>query len=530
MIDYIKKYYQGDYGKYRTDVLESQNPRMRILDDVQVVIDSVTLKDIKENILGYMFSPLGTFTYYNALPLYISSGFLDQRRIIIDDLKLEDDSEIWEDIAKRMMNRVEALNASEMPKELRDKLTKNQKASLEFYEKLERGESVRIGSGALPPEELHKWIDAKRGFTGDQVKMGMVNSPNSPLLNAFHDLVSKPNKAQYKNPDQVSIWDDEIAITSWDDSKTGSRDAREIAIKKNSYNHSEMTIKFALEDFHTLLKGNEQASKFLMFYAETFREEIDIKEFADRLGVRPDNAKRYIKAGRDVLSSVKIEGSQGGYIYIFPTFIVGEEDFPSLGGKKGKKGKITIKTNEMVDFTLGANTTKWIPEHAYKFSKHGWLLTVKVYTQFRMKATDVNPEKDSHVISFPLLDIISALNLPHPDSTERIEQMIIEPLQKAIDEFNRGELDHGGAMKLSLALDYDKSPSVRVKNGHLVAELKKGDFYDLLAEIATKRAKHIQDKKERDRKKAEHDRDVVSRAYGRKKAELEHEDKKKSDS
>lgn len=236
-----------------------------------------------------------------------------------------------------------------------------------------------------------------------------------------------------------------------------------------TFEESEMTIKFALEDFHTLLKGNEQASKFLMFYAETFREEIDIKEFADRLGVRPDNAKRYIKAGRDVLSSVKIEGSNGGYIYIFPSFIVGEEDFPSLGGKKGKRGKITIKTNEMIDLTLGANTTKWIPEHAYKFSKHGWLLTVKVYTQFRMKASDVNPEKDSHVISFPLLDIISALNLPHPDSTEHIKQLIIEPISEAIKEFNQGEIDNGGKMKLSLALDYDKSPSVMVKDGQLVA-------------------------------------------------------------
>lgn len=530
MIDYIKKYYQGDYGKYRTDVLESQNPRMRILDDVQVVIDSVTLKDIKENILGYMFSPLGTFTYYNALPLYISSGFLDQRRIIIDDLKLEDDEHIWLDIAKRMMNRVEALNASEMPQELRDQLTKNQKATLEFYEKLERGESVHIGSGALPPEELHKWIDAKRGITGDQVKMGMKQSLNSPLLNAFHDVIAKPNKAQLKNPDQVSIWDDEIEIASWDDSETGSKDAREIAIKKNSLNRSEMTIQFAIEDFHALLKGNEQASKFLMFWAETFRKEIDIKEFADRIGQRSDSAMRYIKAGRNVLASVKIKGDQGGYIQIIPNFYVGREYFKLLGEYRGKRGKITIRANEDVDLALGANRTRWIPEHAYKFNKHGWLLTVKVYTQFRMKASEINPEGDSHVISFPLLDIISALNLPHPDSTERIEQMIIEPLQKAIDEFNQGESDHGGMMKLSLALDYDKSPSVRVKDGHLVAELKKGDFYDLLADISTKRTEHIQAKQERDRRKAEHDRDVQNRAYARKKAELEHEDKKKSDS
>lgn len=514
MIDLIKRDYSNSKEKYRADVLESKNPEFRIMDDIKVIIDSVSREDVLENVHLYMFNPLMNTTYLNALTMYFVSTIRDQWFIYanyIIGMDNNNDSQ-FEAIIDLINNRIEVLGVGgEMPQEVRDHLSPTQ---LHLLDLTDEDGNIHIGSGALPPDELHEWFDAKRKAYQNRVPVSTLKQYiTSPVMDAINDAINTP-RSSLENPDQVSIWDDKFAVNSWKESESGSVNAREIAIKRTSKNRSKMTIKLAIEDFKLMLKGNEQASKFLRFYSESFREEIDIKEFADRLGIRPDNASRYIKAGRNILGKLKIEGSNGGYIYIFPSFLIGEETF---GDKKlGKRGKITIKSNELVDLTLGGTFRHPIPEWCYHLGKHSWFLADFVYSKFREDAKNVNAERGYHIITIPLTEVISALSVPNPNETNRIEQLIIEPIKNAIDEFNRAETEHHGGMVLTL------NRGSSIEDGSIVATLNKCEFFDLLVKIATKRADHIEkDQAEKIRKE-----NRVLDAKARQTARMEYQDKK----
>lgn len=511
MIDLIKRDYSNSKEKYRADVLESKNPEFRIMDDIRTIIDSVSREDVLENVHLYMFNPLTITTYENALTIYFVSTIRNQWFIyanFIIGIDNNNDSQ-FEAIIDLINARIDVLGVGgKMPQEVRDRLSPTQ---LHMIELTDESGSVHIVSGALPKDELHEWIDSKRGIKPDHSEIKKYIT--SPVMDAINDAINTP-RASLENPDQVSIWDDRFSVNSWNESESGSANAREIAIKRTSKNRSPMTIKLAIEDFKLMLKGNEQASKFLRFYSESFREEIDIKEFADRLGIRPDNASRYIKAGRNILGKLKIEGSNGGYIYIFPSFLIGEEKF---GDKKlGKRGKITIKSNELVDLTLGGTFHHPIPEWCYRLGKHSWFLADLVYSKFREDAKNVNAERCYHIITIPLTEVISALPVPNPNETNRIEQLIIEPIENAIGEFNRTETKHHGGMVLTL------NRGSSVQDGSIVATLNKCEFFDLLVEIATKRAEHI----ERDHAEKIRKENRVLDARARQTARMEYQDKK----
>lgn len=512
MIDLIKQDYSNSKEKYRADVLESKNPEFRIMDDIKVIIDSVSREDVLENVHLYMFNPLMSTTYLNALTWFFVSTIRDQWFIYANDIIGMDnnnDSQ-FKAIIGLINKRIDVLGVGgEMPQEVRDHLSPTQ---LHLLDLTDENGNIHIGSGALPPDKLHAWINAKRGIHPDPVS-ALKAYITSPVMDAINDAINTP-RASLENPDQVSIWDDKFSVNSWNESESGSVNAREIAIKRTSKNRSQMTIKLAIEDFKLMLKGNEQASKFLRFYSESFREEIDIKEFADRLGIRPDNASRYIKAGRNILGKLKIEGSNGGYIYIFPSFLIGEETF---GEKKlGKRGKITIKSNDLVDLTLGGTFHHPIPEWCYQLRENAWFLADLVYSKFREDAKSVDASRGYHIVTIPLTEVFSSLSVQNPNETEHIEQLIIKPIENAIEKFNRAETEHHGGMVLTL------NRGSSVQDGSIVATLNKCEFFDLLVEIATKRADHIEkDQAEKIRKE-----NRVLDAKARQTARMEYQDKK----
>ena len=498
MIDLIKQFYSGDRARYRDFILRQPDPSKKLLKDITIVIESITANDVKSQILDYMFSPLGAYRYEVALHLFMMSTILDPFHILVDDITsdLQSDKEESEREVDKIINaQIEKLGLQSLPPDIESKLTNMQRDILDLLEQTEASDRY-------------------------------IKASNSPTVNALKEVI---NISKYKlnNPGQVSMFDDGLMVDLWNDSETKSEQARAITVNTKSINGSSMVLHYAVEDFRNLLKHNEQASKLLTFYAEQRREEFSISEYSDLLGVRHDNAKKCLKEGAKVLTSIKQElPNNGGYIVIFPKVLIGESERPD-GTKIGKKGKVIIRTDPDIDLSSGGQTTKLIPKYAYSLNKNAWFLADYIYSIFRNDAKNIDPDKGYHIKSISLMNIIPVLNLPHPDETERIKQFIIDPIQKAIDEFNQVDKAYHGGMRLSLDIDSDiSSPSTRIKKGFLVAKLEKSEYFNLLAQVQRKRDVHISEAQE----KAEKKEARIDAAKGRQLARLEAEKEKKSDS
>lgn len=499
--------------KYYESIKSSPNPHEQVMNDIANRINNWQLTESSSwMITHYMFlktSSGGVLGWHFAIRLYFHAMTSDMRDVLVYGVEHLSDKpqydstgkiidpdprieQIDKEIGLLVEKRIADLGLDTMPPQVESKLTKDQKKVLGLLEKINN-----------PVGKYRK----TRNSSDIQALQSVINIKRSILM----------------NPNQISMFDDGIEVDTWDSSETGSKDAREISVKKKSINGSNMVLHYGVEDFRSLLKHNEQASKLLTFYAEQLRDEFDISEYAELLRMRSDNAKRALHNGAKVLTSIKYELSgNGGYIVIFPSIIIGEHTDQN-GKKVGKKGKVTIEKSSRIDFANGGERFKLIPEWAYRLNKNAWFLADYIYSVFRMDAQNIDQAKGYHIKTLSLLSVLSVLNLPHPDNTDRVEQLIIEPLKKAIDEFNQAETENGGGMRLSLNLDYQKSPSVRVKDGQLIARLDKCEYFDSLVEIASRKKHHIDQKQ----KKAERRQDKIDQAKGRQLARLEYEDKKK---
>lgn len=512
--DYLDK-----MERYRISLASTPNPHDQVISDIKKRLDDLEITDDSfELIHRMMFLPIdenvqsfGVLGYEWAVKLYFRGKINDLFHVLVEDVEqIKDDfiydknnqvvgvdprfDEVNSEIDTIINNKIAELGLTEMPPEIEKRLTKDQRKVLGLLEKISKQQ---------PKGKYRK----TRNSSDFQALQSVVNIKRSLLM----------------NPNQMSMFDDGIEVDTWDNSETGSKDAREISVKKKSINGSNMVLHYGVEDFRSLLKHNEQASKLLTFYAERLQDEFDINEYAELLGMRSDHAKRSLHNGAKVLTSIKYELSgNGGFIVIFPSIVIGEHTDRN-GKKVGKRGKVTIEKSSRIDFSSGGERFKLIPEWSYRLNKNAWFLADYIYSVYRMDAKNIDQSRGYHIKTISLLSILSVLNLPHPDKTDRVDQLIIKPLQKAIDEFNQAEIENGGGMRLSLNLDYQKSPSVRVKDGQLIARLDKCEYFDILVEIPSRMTKHL----DKATKKAQQKQDKIDQAKGRQLARLEYEDKKK---
>lgn len=376
-------------------------------------------------------------------------------------------------------------------------------------------------------------------LTENQGKIkGFVRLKDSPTAQAIQDVINV-SKRELENPNQISLFDLERQVDVWNESANQSPNARKITITKSSKNRTKFNLTFAVEDYKELLTGNATAQKLLLFLSEKWlaaqrgqsqnaRIQISIHEFAERIGADDDrNARKALTNAAKLLKNLKFETKEGGYIYIFPSFFIGQNELPN-GQKVGVRGHATIDVSSYIDLSEGGEFTKYMPLHTWQLNKNAWFLANYVYTILRNDAKNtaehLSPDGNSYTKKISLLSVLPVLNLPHPSETDRIEQLILDPIRKAKEEINRLEEKNHGALRLKIKIDTQKAPVDRVTDGYLVITLKAGAYLDSLKETSQKRLEHKADAV----KRKEETQKRIESAKGREFARLEKREKEKN--
>lgn len=510
-------------SQYAREVLSCEKPRDRIFRDIRATLDTVTLEDVIEGTILYMFSPLGVFRYETGLFFYLHATVLNLETILeafIENDKIRTDifghqvieidnqparDQSFQEIKDLIRDRVNVLGCQRMPSELRARLTDKQIDLLKKTNNLDSEPDIR-------------------------------SMTSSPMIRSIDSLMrmSSSHRPELDNPRQLSFFKDDIEIDQY---KQDLEDSRKITIKQKSLNGKEMiSYSIVVENYHLLLKNNIQASKLFAYILERLFEdapektspdsvitlEFDIKDYAELLGQRPDHAKRSIKQGSELLSiihpMISDENENFDTAPLFTRITVGK-----VGKDAKDKGKVIVKINPDFDLTDGGETVVLLPAHSWKLNKRAWLLSHYIYSQFRADAKNIKPELNYHIKKLSLEKVLSEVNLPHPDSVEkRISQFILEPLNDAIREVNEIESTNTGGLTLRLELGDQKTPSDQIKNGYLIATLEGGEVLDRLKNVPVRKQKHL----EQSRKKAEQKQARIDQAKGKQLAKLEHQEKK----
>ena len=364
---------------------------------------------------------------------------------------------------------------------------------------------------------------------------GFLTIKDTPMIQALQD-VTKVSKRELENPNQISLFDLNRQVDTWNESENHSPNARKITILKNSKTRTKFKLTFAVEDYKELLKGNANAHKLIALMSEKWLDSkqdqnqntrvlISIHEFAERLGTKDDrDARDTLKTVSKMLKSLKFETGDGGYIYVFPAFFVGQKEMPN-GQKVGVRGHAAIDVSSYVDLSDGGEFTKSMPLYIWQLSKNAWFLAFYIYSIMRNDAKNISPDKRIHTKKINLLTILPVLNLPHPSETNRITQLIIKPLSDAVNEINKIEEKNHGSLVLDLKIDNQKAPTDQVLDGYLLATVKSGAYLDSLKETSQKRLDHKADGLKRQQEKEKR----IDSAKGREFARLEKREKKKKD-
>lgn len=342
---------------------------------------------------------------------------------------------------------------------------------------------------------------------------GFTRLKETPMWRALEDVV-KVSKRELENPNQISLFDLERQIDTWNESNEQSPNARKVTVTKKSKNSSEMKLTFAVEDYRTLLNGNASAHKLISFIAEKFIDvtanpeqnalvSISINEIADRFCMEQTNVRASIKTAEKLLQSVKYECADG-YIYVFPSFINGQKTLKN-GQRIGSRGHITIEVSRFFDWSEGGEFTKQLPLYVWGLNQNAWFLAHYVYSFLRHDAKNISPQQRTLNKKISLMSVLPVLNLPHPSETNRVEQLVLDPIRKVIDEINKAEQQkNNGVLSLRLDVDAQKAPIDRVTTGNLVITLKSGAYLDSLKTISQKcidhKAESLKKKEEKEKR------------------------------
>ena len=497
----------------KTEAKRAEKATELICHDARIAVKSVSIQDYRENILNYIFSPLGYIEHDSAVrTMFFSTCLFDIRQA---EIKLYENGIIDDIVRTKLFIRyigyiadqaVNHLGIDEIPEDIQKEIDRR-KADY-------KNKGVDIDN-----------IDSLDRQT--QTIREMIDTPHIRALTTF----LRTSKREYENPNQISLFDVGRLVDTWDGSD--NPDARRITVDVKSKTRLDMSLTFAIDDFKPMLKGNADAHKTLVYifdqaYFAKDRHSISfsIAEFADRLGKDIRDARKALYSSKKILGSIKFEDpNDGDYIHIFPRFITGTKQTPR--GTVGTPGCVTIRIDELFDIEPDVAFTKLLPNYVWTLNKNPWFLAEYVYSDLRRNAKRVNQNKNTYSRELHLTTVLPVLNLPHPNEIPgyRIEHLIIDPIRKAVDQVNKNEKSNNGALSLSLDIDYQKSPVNRILDGKLKITVKQGEYLERLKEISQGHIDHIQ----RQERKRQKDEDTVLKAKGRKLATLEHKEKAKGD-
>ena len=499
-----------------TDAIQKDGQRAAydlILIDADEAIRSFTPEDYRAHILDYIFSPLGYFEHDAALrALFFGTCLYDINAVIIDLTQrgiIDDVTAVKLKI--QLINHIarHCIDIDVIEPDANIKAEMNRRRKTVTIDK----NGVQLASIAQDPHAQ------------DKVIKGYIAIATTPHFRALEQTLRTP-KYEYEHPGQMSIFDDlGRAVDIWEESENPN--ARKITVTETSIGGKAMTLEYAIEDYKRLIKGNANADKALLYTLEKIQNAANpqtpvifsISNFAERLGISPEDARKALKQSAAILASLQYRSPRGSYITVFPGYIIGVETL-STGEKIGTRGNVTVAINPLFDYTSGGTVTYKLPEAAWKLNKNAWFLASYIYSDLRRNAAHITPSNPTYTRKLKLTTAMEALRLSLPAETARIEQLIIDPIRKAIIPIN--EMD-GGSISLSLDIDTQKAPFERLNTGYLIVTVTQGAYLESLKDVARKKTKHVEHK-ERKRQQKE---SRIDAAKGREQARIEDRNKKK---
>ena len=486
-----------------------------ILIDADEAIRSFTHEDYRESILDYIFSPLGYHEHDAALrALFFGTCLYDinaaiialSENGIIDDVT---NVKLKIQLIKRIAEHCISIDAKP-DASIQKEIERRQKNIITD------NNGVQLASIAENPRILETQNEVIKGFT---------TMPTTPHIRALEQTLRTP-KSEYEHPGQISIFDNiGRAVDVWRESENPN--ARTITVKETSINGSPMMLEYAIEDYKRLTKGNANADKALLYTLEKIQTATNpqapvifsISDFAARLGISPEDARKALKQSAAIFASLQFRSSRGSYITVFPGYMIGVETLPT-GEKIGTRGNVTVAINPLFEYNSGGTITYKLPEAAWKLNKNAWFLASYIYSDLRRNAAHITPSNPTYTRKLKLTTAMEALRLSLPEETARIEQLIIDPIRKAIIPINQMD---GGSISLHLDIDTQKAPLERLNTGYLIVTVTPGAYLESLKDVARKKKSHVEHK-ERKRQQKE---SRIDAAKGREQARIEDRNKKK---
>lgn len=475
----------------KTKAERAEKARELICHDARIAVKSVSIQDYRENILNYIFSPLGYIEHDSAVrTMFFSTCLFDIRQA---EIKLFENGIIDDTVRTKLFIRYVGYIAEQ---------------------------GIYLGIDEIP-EDIQKEIDRRKAdYKNKGVDIDNIESLdrqtqtiaevlNTPSLTALTKAL-RTSKREYENPNQISLFDFGRLVDTWEDSD--NPDARRITVNVNvkgkNGNKMSLPLAFAIDDYKRMLKDNPNAHKTLIYMSEQLYDSGDdhavsfsIAEFADRLGIDIRDARKALKTSKGILENIKYESSNGGYIQVFPTYLIGKAILPS-GQTLGTRGNVTIGINPLFDIDYWGTFTRLLPKYIWSLNGNAWFLADYVYTILRNNAKNIHPNINQYSRELSLLSVLPVLNLSHPNEIpgRRINQLIIDPIRNAVDQVNKIEKANNGALFLSLDIDYQKSPVNRILDGKLKITVNQGEYLERLKGISQR---HIDIIRTQERKRQE---------------------------
>ena len=517
MIDLIQQDYNGDKNAYFNEVLSAQDPIKRLFMDIETIINSATYEELIENTAQVLASSFFAYDEYISaatanIRYYVSHQILLVQRYV---LHIKNPPKSGRDVFNVLTEN------EELQSRIDDCITKKL-ISLKFEPITEATKQ------AINKRRLEILEESQANENQVETLEDFARIKNTPAINALSDAL-KTTQREYKNPGQISFFDNLPGrlIDKWD--QPGKDNARKITIQKHDSKRQKLKFVYGIDDYTKLSKFSVEAQKLLLFWREKFlktedpnRVIFDIGEFEERVGKDKRNARKMLHNGANFLTNFKYElGDYKGFIVIFPSILVGESETAD-GQKIGIRGKVVMEKNANIDFSKEGNFTSYIPKYVWKYNGAAWYIATYIYNLLRNDAKNVSEEGESYTKEIKLLYVADVLRLPNYRDTYKIKEWIVDPILKAVNEFNEGEKQNGGAVTLKVKLDKNKPPREALESGKLQIKLNNSQLLEILREIKGKRQEAIEDLKEKQERKEAR----IDAAKGRQLARQEKKDKK----
>lgn len=333
---------------------------------------------------------------------------------------------------------------------------------------------------------------------------------NTAATESIRDLIGISNK-QLENPNQITldeVYSHEVIVSQ------GNKDpeSRMITVTKHARNGELLPFVYGVDNWKTISKYKGQTERLFTYALSRLAESADNSTTFSLSDIVESgmysslpNAKRAIDTAKHFLTSIKFD-DDGVLKVLFPTF-----------GVRKRTSIVEVEVHRDFSLIEGGQFYARMPKSIWKININAYLIASMIFLDFRNNAKSVNPNSRYFKRKMNLQRVIDRLDLP--SDTQRVRQLIIQPIEKAIKEINDSKDLY---LTLELHIDYQQPPHKQITDGYIEYTIHSSPILQFGKDISQKRINGIAAQNE----KKEMLEIKEAQAKGRQKARLEAKKKK----